>query len=131
MFCYEVKGGAYQIFNKQLSEDEYEKYREQINIDFEKVRWTNAQDILNRLDEKEDTCLGKELKKENGGYSLKDAWAPVRDQLECLTELEIWDDEAAEIVEKITGYDLREKEDTITIEGKEWTASELKKKLNE
>jgi len=132
LFCYRMEGGAYMMFNKQLSEEDYKKYRNQIDIDFGKVRWTNAQDILDRLDEKEDTCLGKELKKENDINSLKGAWAPVRDQLDQLTKLEIWDNEAADIVEKITGYDLRKKdEETITIEGKEWTASELKEELNE
>ena len=106
MFCYRQKGKSDMIFNKQLTENEYDDIIDKIKIDFKKVRWTNAQDILKKIDGEKNIYLTQGLRPENDEDSLQEAWKPVLDQLKKLTELEIWDDEANEVVRKITGYDL-------------------------
>jgi hypothetical protein len=93
------------MFNKQLTEEKYNEMKSKIAIDFRKVSWTN------HLTAKS----GFELKTINSD-NPKEAWRPVREQLECLTKLEIWDDEANEVVLKITGWDLNKefKQDSAT-----------------
>jgi hypothetical protein len=93
------------MFNKQLTEEKYDKMRSKIDIDFRKVSWTN------HLTAKS----GLELKTINLD-NQKEVWRPVKDQLECLTKLDIWDDEANEVVLKITGWDLNKefKQDSAT-----------------
>jgi len=97
------------MFNKQLTEEKFNDLRNKIEIEFKKVRWTNGYDILQRLDEKEKTCLGEELELVNDGEDIesrKEAWKPVLEELKQLTKLNIWDNDTNEVVEKITGWDL-------------------------
>jgi len=109
MFCHKQTGKAFMMFNKQLTEEKFNDLRNKIEIEFKKVRWTNGYDILQRLDEKEKTCLGEELELVNDGEDIesrKEAWKPVLEELKQLTKLNIWDNDTNEVVEKITGWDL-------------------------
>jgi hypothetical protein len=108
MFCVDKKGIAYNIFNKQLTEKEYEDVLSCIKIDFRNVEWTNSKEIIKSLKDSKDECLGKQLTLLNDFENRKEAWRPVKEQLMCLTKLSIWDEEARQVVKEITGWDLQE-----------------------
>jgi len=101
MFCKEKYGIVHMVFNKQLTEDEYNRLRDKIEIDFGKVAWTNHAQVLGN-----DNSTGEDLKLINDWSNRKEAWRPVKDGLLKLADLEIWDDEANKIVALITGWDV-------------------------
>ena len=127
-FCKNIKGGAYMMFNKQLTEEDWDELRIKIDIDFKKVQWTNAREVIEKeLD-------GEELKEINDWDTRKEAWRPVKDQLACLADLEIWDEKANVIVKFITGWDVNKEivgDDEVEIDGKKFSKKTIKNALKE
>jgi len=138
LFClgdgkYESKGDWYQknnkIFNQDVSEDEFNKIKNSLDIEIQITKWIDKKDMTD--DEKEN----KSGWEQTGGFlkifSYEDAWKnwwneATQKQKDSILDIKQFN---AEIFKGITGIDVSVKEELIDIDGKKWSKSTIKEAL--
>lgn len=116
-------------FNKPCTPEEWDKAKKPRFIFFDLTEWIFESEMTDQEKEKNPSY------KTTGGYlkvyeyraAWKKAWdGASADDKELLFKLPNFD---ADIFEEITGIDVRQKEETIEIEGKKYTLTEIKEAL--